>query len=195
MTEKEASIFFPIQEGDDMQDLFEERLFDFKRFFISHVPLKKVFASKKQKMNQMYQAYQLLSNSNETYQATVFPKIDYEFPTNILEAYKKHERFKGQLKNDLLQSDIIHDIHFLSDQLIELQESYNQNWSTVTITEEPVNLPVSKEPDPMEILQSILAFNKIGGENYSDMNTLRELVPDTLMKEAKRLYLYQKKNI
>lgn len=195
MTKKEASIFFPAQEGDDLHDLFEERLFEFKRFFISNTALRKVFDSKVQKLKQIHQAYLVLSNSKDIQQEDSVTNFDFNFSNNILDAYRKKEKIKGELKNDLLKSDNIHTVLFYAGKLIELEESYNQNWNTILITEEPVNLPISKEPDPMELLQAILEFNKTGGINYSDMNTLRELVPETLMKEAKRLYLYQKKNI
>lgn len=195
MTKTEASIFFSAQEGDDLHDLFEERLFDFKRFFISNAPLKKVFDSKAQKLKQIHQAYLILSDSTEIQQEDSVTNFDFNFSNNILEAFGQKEKIKGQLKNDILKSENVNTILFYAYKLIELQESYNQNWNTIIFTEEPIDVPISKEPDPMELLQAIQEFNKIGGVNYSDMNTLRELVPDTLMKEAKRLYLHQKKNI
>lgn len=195
MTKTEASIFFSAQEGDDLHDLFEERLFDFKRFFISNAPLKKVFDSKAQKLKQIHQAYLILSDSTEIQQEDSVTNFDFNFSNNILEAFGQKEKIKGQLKNDILKSENVNTILFYAYKLIELQESYNQNWNTIIFTEEPIDVPISKEPDPMELLQAIQEFNKIGGVNYSDMNTLRELVPDTLKKEAKRLYLHQKKNI
>lgn len=191
MSEMEAKIFFPFKKNEDIHDLFEERFFQYKLFFVSNFSIKKVFGSKINKMLQMYDAYLTLGGIEEKPETDyVFRKI--KFTTNILESFNIYEKNKSEIKNEILKSKSLIVVSLLARQLIDLQIDYNYNWRYVIAYLEEDDIYASNEPDPMDILKSILEFNEHGGYTYKDINELREFAPETLVREAKRLYLCRK---
>ena len=64
MTLSEAKIYFPIDSDDlemeDVLDLYDERLFEFKQFFLSKAIVKKVFLAKLEKLKKFEEAFSLI---------------------------------------------------------------------------------------------------------------------------------------
>ena len=187
MTKKEAFLFFPFEEDDDLDDLYEERLFEFKQFFITKFPLEKVFFAKEKKMLQMHLAFIYLSESTEKSPIQrELPTIS--FSTNIKESFQLYQQHRSTLKNNILQSSNSNEVSFQIHQLLELQKKYNEIWTMVSILPES-EIPLSVEPDPMAFLNVIHEFNQLGGYTFEDLNTMRNISPELLLNEAKRLSL------
>ena len=189
MTKNEALLFFPLKSEDEIIDLYEEYLFEYKNYFLSKYPIQKVFRAKAKKMNQMHEAFILLGGEINT--STTFPYLEYQQKENILECFNYYQKLKINLKSRLNKCNSAIEINNCIHQLIQLEKEYAENWSVLK------NLPdneviISKEPDPMSILKAIKEFNKLGGNTFNDLNSMKNISPDLLINEAKRLSLYFK---
>ncbi len=193
MTLQEAILFFPHQESDDIYDLYEERLFEYKQFFLSKVPIRKVFASKISKMKQMELAFTILGGEVEKSKSV----IEFEtfiFSDQILEAFRQFEILKNQLKSQITKALYASEIEDIVFQILHLQTIYIEKWIEyfpfTNVTTE--GIIISKEPDQMELLEAIRQFNNAGGIIFGDFLLKSEKIPDALVNEMKRLYLHQK---
>ena len=87
MTKKEAFLFFPHTDQDDLYDLYEERLFEYKTFFITKFPIEKVYKAKEKKLLQMHEAFTVLSGKEATFKEPFFEKFELKSDA-ILETFK-----------------------------------------------------------------------------------------------------------
>ena len=186
MNKNEALLFFPVIEGENIIDLYEEYLFEYKTYFLTKYPIEKVFRAKAKKMNQMHDAFILLGG--EISKSTKFSNLEYQQKENILECFNYYQKLKINLKSKLNKSNNAIEINNCIQQLIQLEKEYAENWSVLK------NLPeneviISKEPDPMLILIAIKEFNLLGGKTFNDLNTMKNISSDLLINEAKRLSL------
>ena len=190
MTVKEALLFFPHNQEDDLLDLYEERLFEYKQFFISKPPIEKVFLAKEKKMMQMHDAF-ILFQGDEINKTEEIQKNTYAFSENILESFNYYQRIKNQLKNAITNSKSANELSIYSMELLFIHYSYSEKWIILDDLNKQ-NILISIEPDPMNILKSILEFNSKGGFLFEDLNTKRNILPEMLINEAKRLSLCRK---
>ena len=190
MTVKEALLFFPHNQEDDLLDLYEERLFEYKQFFISKPPIEKVFLAKEKKMMQMHDAF-IHFKGDEINKIEEIQKNTYAFSENILESFNYYQRIKNQIKNSITNSKSAIELSIYSMELIFIHYSYSEKWIILDDLNKQ-NILISIEPDPMYILKSILEFNSKGGFLFEDLNTKRNILPEMLINEAKRLSLCRK---
>jgi hypothetical protein len=187
MTQKEALLFFPLTNEAEIEDLYEDLLFEYKQFFINKFPLKKVFEAKEKKMLQMQKAYILLGGKNSAFLSN-FIDTNYNFPFSIKESFQLYQKERNILKNNILKSISTIELSFFIHKLLNLQESYTEKWLIVS------NLPdteiqITNEPDPMSLLNAINEFNSKGGITFDELNSKRNILPDLILNEAKRLSL------
>ena len=187
MTENELKIFFPFNENDDLDDLFEERLFEFKQFFIQKTIIPKVFEAKIEKLLKIDKAYNILKNNLKEQFSTSF-KIEnpFEIEQNILTVFNRYQIQKNEIKTQLQQSQSTVELIQYVRTLILLTKFYLDKWVDIPTHKEIV---VSKEPDPMELLKAIKEFNLKGGVNFVDISEKINICPDILIFESKRLSL------
>ena len=190
MTRGEAAIFFPHNAEDDLYDLYEERLFEYKKFFITNFPIKKVFLAKEKKMLQMHEAYVLINlSSHEVIETPFFLKKDSS--ALLLETFNTFQNKKNELKNKISNATNAIEVSNAILLLLEVQTNYIEKW-ILDGDFNTENIKYSKEPDPMEVLKSIVEFNKLGGFSFEDLNSKRNILPELLWNEAKRLSLCRK---
>ena len=190
MNQKEALLFFPLKNEDEIEDLYEELLFEYKQFFITKFPIKKIFSAKQKKMLQMHDAYLLLGGkSSNLHLSDSSKKID--FSNAIRECFQNYQSERNSLKNNILKSSNCNEIRYFLDKLFLLQENYTLNWLKVTDLPD-TEIQISNEPDPMSLLNAINEFNSKGGITFDDMNSKRNISPNLLLIEAKRLSLSTK---
>jgi hypothetical protein len=185
MTQEEAKLFFTYEDGDDLTDLYDERLFEYKQFFLSKTPIHKVFLSKLEKLRQMDRAYQsLVGNSYEEFSSVVSSPIS--FSNVIREAFTQWEHAKGICKQQLMMAQDAKALHLAVENYLSVVAEYRQKW----YTDQEIDLEisqVSKDEDPMEVLGAIRAFEEAGGKNFEDLLKLNN--NSFLLKEMKRLSL------
>lgn len=190
MTKEEAFLFFPHAEDDDIGNLYEQRVFEYKQFFLSSPPFRIVFLAKEKKMQQMHTAYLFFSGKSETQETKAINAV-YNFSDLILETFNYYQQNLNLLKNKISQSNTVPELSALTHELLQLRSSYYQNWM---IEEDFIEkeIAISKEIDPMELLLAIQEFNKLGGFTFDDLNSKRNISPILLINEAKRLSLCRK---
>jgi len=188
MTLQEAKLFFPFEEADDLDDLYAERLFEYKQFFISKTPIRKVFESKLVKLKQMHDAYCLLTNmpivevENKQYNVV-------QFSDEIKSAFSEWERLKSQVKQELTIANHALQLIQTISWYLSIVDTYRLKWYTEELIEVEID-QLSKDPDPMEILQAINDFEQSGGKTFEDILKMRSNI--YLLKEMKRLSLLVK---
>lgn len=189
MTIKEAQLFFPHEESDQLIDLYEDRLFEYKQFFLSKAPIRKVFVSKMDKLKQMEEAYFVLSNS-EVSANSINTQTTITFSDEVLKAFTEWELFKSQFKQQLMLSNDGQSIIKTVTDFLSVVDIYHSKW----YTDEEIDLEIetlSKDPDPMYVLEAIKDFNSQGGVYFDDI--LKMNTNSFLLKEMKRLSLLSKK--
>lgn len=188
MTHDEAKLFFPYTEDDDLSDLYDERLFEYKQFFLSKTPVRKVFESRLDKLAQMDKAYCVLSGKEIKAEKDCICEKTH-FSDVILEAFNQWEQSKGSRKRQIMLS---RDASALKQNVLSylcLVDDYRLKW----YTEQDIDLEIaqlSKDEDPMEVLAEIKSFEEEGGINFEDI--LKMNTNSFLLKEMKRLSLLVK---
>jgi hypothetical protein len=190
MTKKEAFLFFSHTEEDDLYDLYEERLFEYKTFYLTKFPIEKVFLAKEKKMLQMHEAFTIIIEKELPFKKPFFDTIDLTSET-ILETFNSFQKNKNQLKNQISKSQSALELSKITRKLLETQKTFCDKWKIDGSFEEE-KIIYSIEPDPMTTLNSIIEFNSKGGFTFEDLNSKRNILPEMLFNEAKRLSLCRK---
>lgn len=189
MTLKEAQLFFPYQESDDLTDLMDERLFEYKQFFLSKTPIRKVFEAKLDKLRQLNEAYLTLTQAASNNKISV-PQESVNFSDEVLTAFKQWETYKSQFKQQLMTAFEAHRIEEVVINFLVVVDAYRLKWETNHEIEVEIET-LSKDADPMYVLEAIKAFNLQGGIYFHDIVKLGN--NSFLLKEMKRLSLLSKK--
>lgn len=189
MTEKEALDLLELESGFDKEDLteaVEKHFFEFRRFFLTRVPLEKMFRFRLDKLKQISCALTVLDRD---FRALYFSQetdfaLDYE---DIYEVFQAYQRQNKQIKTRLMQSLHPDEIAFLAENLVQLEKVYASRWFSEEMCDETIL--VSKEPDPMEVLAAIKSFRGQGGTGFRDLLKMQNTAPAALINEMKRLSL------
>lgn len=192
MTKTEALHEFQLDDAfdeDDLIDLYEEKIFEFKQYFLSKTPIFKLFESKLSKLEKIGNAYSLLTNINVEITET---KLEFnDSQTEILANYLHFQEEKNRIKTKISNSDNAFELVSWVKNILELEKMNAEHWfSEIEID---ANILVSKEPNPMEILEGIKIFNQNGGTNFDQLKKLENNPPEILIQEMKRLSLLFKK--
>lgn len=188
MTIEEARLFFKFNEDEHLQDAYDDQLFEFKQFFLSKPIILKVFKSKIEKLKKFENAYCLLSNSR--FKPFTFEDYSIEFSDRVLEAFQLYEQKKSELKQQIMSVNNSNAVAQNVQKLLDVTYLYYQKWQTSEVIEIELDV-IAKDPDAMELLSSIRAFEANGGENFSDI--LVQKNQPILMKEMKRVSLLLEK--
>lgn len=188
MTPEEARLFFPYSEEEDLSDLYDERLFEYKQFFLSKTPIRKVFESRLEKLAQMDKAYRIIAN--EPLSVNNEPSVEpVDFPDNLLAAFNLWEQLKGNSKQQIMLSLTASELRKNVLRYLQITDDYRLKWYTEQEIDAEIS-QLSKDEDPMEVLQAIRSFEKEGGVNFQDI--LKMNTNSFLLKEMKRLSLLVK---
>jgi len=203
MTNKEAELFFPISSDQLADELYAERLFEYKQFFLTKPPIKKLFDGKLKKLTKMDKAYRLLTNQIEKNDTPkILPEIitlnKIEFSNIISKAFYKWENAKSMIKQQIISSVDAQELKTNAQIYTEIAEKYYKCWYCSENIDVDID-NISKDLDPMLILQQIKLFEAENGYYFSDI--IRMKTNTVLLKEMKRLsllietYGYEKKNV
>ena len=188
MTESEARLFFPFEEGDDLEDLYDERFFEFKQFFLTKAVVGRVFHAKLDKLIKFENAYTCLIHSEFKNVDVHFESIN--FSDVVSEAFALFEQKKGEIRQKIGQARGSKDLIPYVEQLIELVRSYYQKWQSPAELDVKIE-SISKEPDSMQLLRAIKEFESAGGKTFQDV--LEQKGNEELQKEMKRVSLLLQK--
>jgi hypothetical protein len=182
MTISEASAI--LGPYDDLQDAFELQLFEFKKQLIALAPIEKLIAPKLKKIKQLQDAYLTLGGSIDEITHTSFDPIT---PTeDLLESFKIYQDVRTGLKMRIANSSNYEEIENFCQHLVFYEKMYASCWLTHDFDTSEI---VSKEPDPMDILKAIRAYNENGGFTFEELRMNKNNPPAVLIKERNRLSL------
>ncbi|MDX1651847.1 MAG: hypothetical protein R3277_05110 [Brumimicrobium sp.] len=187
MTKTEAKIFFPFAEGEDPEELWEQRFFEQKQFFLTRPPMEKVFKSRISKLQKQYEAYLVLGGEEVALQAEM-PEEEIAFSDSVLVSFRLFHDYRNKFKSKILQAQHPEQLAKIIDVWTAMERKYHALWSNDVSKSNETEVALSKEPDPMEVLKAIKEF---GGEElmFSELHARYALLPEILQNEVKRLTL------
>lgn len=194
MTKSEALLFFSFDESEEeIEEVYENLLFEYKLFFQSKVPIRKVFRAKIQKLKKMHEAFLVLGGKTEN---TVL-EIDLKLTNgSMLDVFNRYQRHRNSIKVKLLSVESADELEQLIHFYLKLEDEYRTFWPQIEL-EEKEKISVGIEPDVMLILsalrelelQQICDFSQLASESKEkkENNSL-----NIILMEAKRLSLLRK---
>ncbi len=236
MTREEAfRLFGDLEDEDEIQDFYEEQLFDYKKFFLSKAPIAKLFEGRVRKLRKLGEAYVLISLNREGAKGAMKDGVWLDVPLgpgansnniplaiplipgangslrgylrwwssravlslpskgeeSILEIFKDFQKAKNELKRLISNAGSAEELVGLAEALVALEKENASHWEVALESEE--DIIVSKEPDPMYLLEAIQAYRAKGGETFGQLKKLENNPPELLLQEMKRLSLLFKK--
>lgn len=189
MNREDALLYFPYEEEDDLNDLFEERLFEFKQKLMTIAPSRKLFDIQLSRFSKISDAYLYLSDTVDSNDVVEFSLIHFEDELAI--AWKAYNESKNQLKLLLNRSESLNEIRQLVNLMLENMIRFTAPFELLNLKEDVNSVLLSKEPDPMEISAAIQKFNEAGFHKISEIKQLDS--NNILFQEAIRLSLWSKK--
>ena len=188
MTESEARLYFPFTNEDDLDEIFEEKLFEQKQFFLQRMPVSKVIASRLDKIQKIENAFRYFGGEVEPFQPKEIQFQPY-VSDNIKEVFSLHELNKNTIKLQLNRARSVEEMRFSLNRWIEITRTFAEKWKLNVINAD-ANVKVSNEPDAMALLDEITKFEQLGFSTFDDLQHL--LTDSPLMLEANRLSLWLK---
>lgn len=187
MTKEDALLYFPLKKGeDDIDDLFEQLLFEQKQFFSNQMPISKVFNSRINRLKKIEEAYVFFGgvpplNSNLAIELKGYKSASIEETYNQFQLNKNAYRLGVFNAANAFQLKQI--VRHIFNNYIEFAEM----WPTIENT--GINRPlISKEPDAMAMIEEIQALKSKGIVNFSELSQLEQ--ENILIQEAIRLSLW-----
>ena len=192
MTEKEALLYFPHDSNDDLDDLWEERLFEQKQFFLTRPPLAKVFQAKLKKLGLQYQAFLTLKHENDKIKSLSSESENYSFPEDLIECFNAYHNYRNQFKQELLRAIDFQPLKKVIDSWLAMEAAYAQQWKIEKSLDSEIEVIKSKEPDPMELMEGLKMAAKKNIETFTTLQSRLNDVNEIVLKEVKRLTLLAK---
>lgn len=196
MNKNEARLLLNISEDENLDDVWEGKLFEQKQFFLTRPPIAKVFRSRLSKLEKMYSAYSFLTGNELDSNFDDSKKIDLPKFSNIVkEAFNQQQTERMKLKSLILNAKSPVKLKQVIESWLKLEKLYMEKWLVSENIEVDSEVVISKEPDPMYILEDIKTIEKAANEmiTFEYLKNNLSSLPKRLVSEIKRLnLLYQK---
>lgn len=195
MDRSEALLFFPVESGDDLEDFYEERLFEVKQFLLTRPPIAKVFQSKIKKLKKMQAAYELLSEKTAktaiNFQALPQP----DFSSIVISCFHQLHDYRTAIKSQVLKSESVTELSSVLNSWLKVELKYQENWRYPETENDSQNVIISKEPDPMELLAELKKWdaNEPAIKSFKELKENYSFLPNLVQLEVKRLTLLYNK--
>jgi hypothetical protein len=189
MTNKEALAILGIANPDEVEDAFEERLFELKQYFLTKPLISKLYRSQTEKIVRVSQAAYHFGLEGHQGSLVISASL-INFTGEIAHDYLAFEKHRSAFKERLMKTSDGGRIAQLVDQLLKIQEEYLALWPEI----KGEGVILGKEPDPMELLSGIKELQKHGIYRFEQLNNQTLKIPIVLLNEWKRLSLLSKKD-
>jgi len=187
MTREDALLYLPYEDKDELDDLYEEKLFAFKRKVLNAVPSTKLYQFYLKKMALVHGAYVFFTKKNDI-RLTLQYKVSVD-QAHLKLAWHDYNQNKTELKLMLANAANFFDVEFLLSQLLENKRQFAMLFQSLSF---PLSnaIVVGKEPDLMALGIEIDAFIPSA---YSGIREIEKLdAMNMLFQEANRLSLWLK---
>lgn len=195
MNKNEARLLLNISENENIDDVWEQKLFEQKQFFLTRPPIPKVFRSRINKLEKLYSAYLVLKDEKTE---SEFIENQYnnfpEFSDCIKEAFNQQQAERMKVKSQILRSENPTNLAKVIENWLELEKRYMKKWTIPEEVEKNSDIIISKEPDPMYILEDLKTVEESNNEDitFDFLKNNLSSFPKRLISEFKRLnLLYQ----
>ena len=185
-----AQRYFKTSDIEEIEELYEQEIFELKQFFLSRAPIAKLFKSRLNKLKKLQEAFECIDSSQ------IKQDFEFYFPEmndNLLDSYKAFQETKNkirlQISNELNGSNIIQ----LVEILINSEKHNAEHWLCLEVFDEDESVIVSKEPNPIDIQNGIHEYQQTGGKTFEQLKRNENNPPNVLVQEMKRLSLLFKK--
>ena len=189
MKKSEASLYLSVEEGVSLREAYEEKLFEWKNFFVHRFPIPKLFNKKLEQLDRLEQAYAVLGGGNIEVPASPIKSVVYD--SNLKQSFQHFFEDRNQLKKQLFAATTATEIIFIVQGLIEITRAYAKSWSAPSL--DNADVLVSKEVDPVELLKAIDDAISQGVLIITDITKLSD--GHMVLNEAKRLSLWAKMEV
>lgn len=187
MTREDALMYLPYENEDDINDLYQEKLFEFKQKVLSAVPSTRLYQIHLKKMALIHDAYVCLAEVDDV-KLTAEYKVNVN-QNNLKTAWSSYNYNKNEVKLMLANANGFPDVHFLLGQLLENQRLFATMFEHLNFTQSAVAL-IGKDLDAMELEVEIERFISRGCSDIKEIEKLDST--NILFQEANRLYLWLK---
>ncbi len=180
-------LFFPHNEGDDLEERYEELLFEDKQFFTTKAVVSKVFRARIEKMKKREEAFRSLTSStiSENYEPI---QLSFEKTSDLHQNYLNFQKDRALLMQQLYRAKECQTVIDMIEHLLNRYVAYLVPWQ-MNRKEETAGVIISKEPDPTDLYNALKAFSEAGGKNVNEIQTLFYNGKSLLETESKRLSL------
>ncbi|RYM33533.1 hypothetical protein ERX46_11380 [Brumimicrobium glaciale] len=194
MTKEQAHLFFPNPKEEDLEDLWEQRLFEQKQFFLTRPPLRLVWMSRLKKLEKQFEAYLVLidqENPKENIQNHLESEII--FSDEFVAAFHQFHKQRNVYKSKLLQAQTYDALVNVIDEWLATEFLYAEFWKVEESEHNEIEVIRSKEPDPMDLLKDLKETEKlIDSKRIKDLKENYNILSENVKKEVKRLTLLTK---
>lgn len=188
MDAEEAIRILGTDDADEAADLLEEALFELRRFVLAGPVLLKTFQSRMKKAAKIGEAYEILTGKQA--RATEIA-IGFTPFSSFVETWLAYSTEKNRLKQLVSAATDYPSMHSAIEAMIELERGLANLFSGYTDWTAEDAL-VSKEPDPMYLLEWLRNAAAQGMNSIPDLYSGRDKLEPGLAKALKRLSLLPK---
>jgi len=179
-------VLLPVNEDNSLQDLYDEKLFEFKQFFSRQLPTTKLFSAKLKKLKQITEAYLELGGEEVFAEGVSVTSQQYNSP-DVKSVISIFQSQNNALKLKMNLSQSYDEIEKTAFQMIDNYKRYAKCWPLIDIPEDH-QIKISEELDDMSLLEALSIFNNEDMTSFEEFNLLS--VDNVLYKEAIRLSLW-----
>ncbi|GAB5418167.1 MAG: hypothetical protein Crog4KO_32470 [Crocinitomicaceae bacterium] len=186
MKSSEAQLFLALKEGESLEEAYEQKLFEWKNFFVHRFPIPRLFNKKLTQLKRLEEAYIALGGLSSKPSQDLDLSTDYDLA--LKQSFQQFQADRNQLKLRLYAVNSASELIQVVEGLLQITKSYASCWTDASL--DLSGVVVSKEVDPMDLLSAINNAEKEGVRTISEIRKLSE--GNMVLNEAKRLSLWSK---
>ena len=190
MTIKEARIFLNADAFDDLEDAYDQLLFDQKQYYLLKPCIPKVFEAKTEKLNRYQKAAEVLGLESGLLQ--VF-NLQFHFVENsILDFYRCYMDQLNENRKMISQATCFSQLKVLAEYRLNLFKEYASKWPLFEAFQEGQLL--SSEPEPIAFFQELKQLENDGISTFASLIDSDRSVGMLVKKESTRLHCLYNSN-
>src|SRR5690554_2666425 len=156
MIKKQAHLFFPHSEEEDLDELWEQRFFKHKEYFLTRTPVARLWTSRLNRINKERNAYLVLSDKEIPVENFDFePNESINFSSNFIVAFNAFHLKRNQNKSKVLQANSFMQLSEAINNWLKTEGSFAQYWAYAESEQNEIKVAMAKEADPMEFLKGL----------------------------------------
>ena len=185
---EDALIYLPLEEGKSVEEVYDERLFELRMFFLTHVPIPKVFNAKIELLGKIEKAYNLLSKERRLVEIAPLSLKAYDSEL-LFDLVSTFQQNMSLLKSAIAISSSASALILLVSKTLGTMRDYARKWE-VNELPQVFDIRVSVAPDEIELLLEIEQLKSDGIVSVHDIDKLNS--KSLIYQEAIRLSLWTK---